>query len=569
MSDSGFERDIPPFGTDDETTLAKLLGEFPDAVTVIDGQGRIWWANRAAERLFSWSLRDAMGMSGLELVHPEDLESVLHSLVGVQGKEIGEPLEIRFSTATGWRLMELIGAPVPWLEDGAVLICARDLTERRRFEVAHNQDARFRALVQNSATLTLLVSPEGIVESVSGALTRLLGHDSELVKGQPLARIVSESDRPELDAAFECASRGASTVAPVTVTLDLLRQGGRGTVPFELAIVNLTDDPTVRGYVVSGHDVTPRAHAELELRKTLSLLTATLEATADGILVVDADGRIASFNRRFAEMWHLPTSILAKRDEATAIAFVRDQLIRPEAFVAKVDELYSDTEADSHDVLEFKDGRVFELLSKPQRVGDAVVGRVWSFRDVTERKRLEDQLSYQALHDSLTGLGNRALFQDRLQHAAARIERGHGRLAVLFLDVDNFKTINDWLGHSAGDAVLQTIAEGIVGCQRRADTAARIGGDEFGVLVEQIGHPGEAIKLAERILMATRPPLTLGANEVSATVSIGIAFDGPGISSDQLLCNADLAMYAAKARGGNRHAEFEGKMHVSDRVPVI
>jgi len=77
---------------------------------------------------------------------------------------------------------------------------------------------------------------------------------------------------------------------------------------------------------------------------------------------------------------------------------------------------------------------VFELLSKPQRVGDAVVGRVWSFRDVTERKRLEDQLSYQALHDSLTGLGNRALFQDRLQHAAARIERGHGRLAVLFLD---------------------------------------------------------------------------------------------------------------------------------------
>ena len=168
-------------------------------------------------------------------------------------------------------------------------------------------------------------------------------------------------------------------MAPVTVTLDLLRQGGRGTVPFELAIVNLTDDPTVRGYVVSGHDVTSRAHAELELRKTLSLLTATLEATADGTLVVDADGRFASFNRRFVEMWHLPTSILAMRDEATAIAFVRDQLIRPEAFVAKVDELYSDTHADSHDVLEFKDGRVFELLSKPQRVGDAVVGRVWSF----------------------------------------------------------------------------------------------------------------------------------------------------------------------------------------------
>jgi diguanylate cyclase (GGDEF)-like protein/PAS domain S-box-containing protein len=357
--------------------------------------------------------------------------------------------------------------------------------------------------------------------------------------------------------------QGASAANPVTVALRLRRHSGSETVPFELSIVNLLDDPTVGGFIISAHDITARSVAELGLRNALSLLTATLDATADGILVVDTDGRITSSNQRFTEMWRLPDALLATRDNAATVAFVLDQVTKPESFLAKLEELYSDPEAETHDTLQFKDGRVFERHSTPQRVDGTVVGRVWSFRDVTDRKRLEEELSYQAFHDSLTGLANKALFQDRLQHAVARNERTGSHLAVLFLDLDNFKTINDSLGHAAGDEMLGRVAETVVGCLRKVDTAARLGGDEFAVLVEDIEHHDDAIRLAERILATMRRPVIVGTKEVSATVSIGITFDSSGVTSDQLLSNADLAMYTAKERGKDRFEQFQSEMHTT------
>ena len=372
--------------------LAGLLVALPDAVIVLDPQGRLQWGNHAAERLFGRSLHESIGLPGLELVHPDDVELVLRSLASVQRKETGTLIEVRAKTGTGWRLLEVIGSPVDWFGDQAVLFSLRDLTERRRFEVARNEEARLRSLVQNAAAVTMLVSPTGLVDSVSGALSRVLGHDPELVEQRPLAEFVSEADRAELRGAFERARLGASASSPVTVTVRLLRHASSETVPFELSLVNLLDDPTVGRFVVSACDITARVAAELELRKTLSLLTATLESTADGILAVDTAGRISSFNRRFAEMWRLPDSILATGDGAEVVAFAMDQVASPEAFRAKVDELYANPEAESSDTLEFEDGRVFERYSRPQLVDGAAVGRVCSFRDVTERKRTEEEL---------------------------------------------------------------------------------------------------------------------------------------------------------------------------------
>jgi diguanylate cyclase (GGDEF)-like protein len=165
---------------------------------------------------------------------------------------------------------------------------------------------------------------------------------------------------------------------------------------------------------------------------------------------------------------------------------------------------------------------------------------------------------HQALHDALTGLPNRALFLDRLEHALARASRAGTDIAVLFLDLDRFKTVNDSLGHAAGDQLLCAVAERIASCMRTADTAARLGGDEFAVLLEDLASTREAVGVAERIIAALEAPVLVAGREVHVSASIGIA-TGDGDSED-LLRHADVAMYRAKAKGKGCYAMFEQGM---------
>src|ERR1700676_2371727 len=340
MSQAGLDPGPSEMLAGDVHVLVRILDELPDGVVVINAQGVLLWANRTAESLFGG--RIAVGMSSLDLFDPDDIERGLLALSTVQDKQVGSPIEIRIRTTTGWRLIELIGCPVSWLPDGAILLTVRDLTQRRQYEIVHDQDARLRSLVQNSAAITMLVSPDGCIQSASGALTRILGQDPEWVEGLPLAELVVEDDRPALAGAVERASRGASVAGPVKVLLSLVRHGNIGTLPFELAIVNLIDDPTVGGYVVTGHDVTDQQLADLRLRKALSLLKATLDATADGIMVVDTNDQIVSFNQRLTEMWMVPESLLTSGGRRKVTEFVSRQLKNPEEYVARGERLYRD-----------------------------------------------------------------------------------------------------------------------------------------------------------------------------------------------------------------------------------
>ncbi len=451
-----------------------------------------------------------------------------------------------------------------------------------------------------------------------------------------------------------------------------------------------------------------------------SLLVATLEATADGILVVDAAGKIARFNERFAQLWRIPQHILDARDDEAAIGFVLGQLRNPDDFVSKVRELYAQPDAESFDVLNFKDGRIFERYSIPQRMDGVPVGRVWSFRDVTDRANEErarglaekrarrrlarldslwrlqthedrnsdglarkilaegkralavdfaaigdafgerhtdrdepepsgaigscmaalgalvdheritvvldsshpkigdtekellsaglhdaiatacwldakkyvlvfasstarsepftqedreyvellsaylsrvlrdldqrSRIAHLAYHDSLTGMENRARFLERLGEAAALSARTNRRFAVLYVDLDRFKDVNDSAGHATGDRVLLEVARRLHKTVRQSDACARFGGDEFAVLVPEVESVSELSVLAERIGRTLGEPYRIDETDIYLSASAGIVvFPDDGDCADTLLRRADAAMYRAKEDGRNRY----------------
>jgi diguanylate cyclase (GGDEF)-like protein/PAS domain S-box-containing protein len=209
--------------------------------------------------------------------------------------------------------------------------------------------------------------------------------------------------------------------------------------------------------------------------------------------------------------------------------------------------------------------RDVEALGTNLLADDAVAGIVLNIRDVSERKSFQAELEHQAFHDTLTGLPNRALFRNRVEHALASRRRNGLPVAVLFLDIDDFKNINDGLGHAAGDEVLQEAARRLEDCMRPVDTAARFGGDEFAVLLHDVESELQSVDIAQRVMGALAAPIELDGRSVSIAASVGIAFSDQGMVSsrdaDELLSNADAAMYMAKEGGKGDYRLFQPEMH--------
>jgi PAS domain S-box-containing protein len=268
---------------------------------------------------------------------------------------------------------------------------AFDITERKEAEEALRREAALlSATLDATVDGILVVDSGGRIVHYNSRFVDLWGIPEELAQTRDEAKTLAFV----LDQLVEPAAfvKKIMTVyaKPSEVSHDVLalkdgRRIERDSLP------QVVDGKTV-GRVWSFRDITERTEAERGAEASVSLLRATLEATADGILVVDNDGRIVSFNRKFAEMWRIPEEVLASRDDKEALAFVLDQLRDPERFVRKVRELYDQPEARSYDWLEFKDGRMFERYSSPQKVGGKTVGRVWSFHDVTRMRLMEDTI---------------------------------------------------------------------------------------------------------------------------------------------------------------------------------
>jgi diguanylate cyclase (GGDEF)-like protein/PAS domain S-box-containing protein len=316
----------------------------------------------------------------------------------------------------------------------------------------------------------------------------------------------------------------------------------------------------VRGLMI---DITERKQFEMTLLERNTVLKAVQEAAADGICVMDAAGDAVSTNNRFLEMWGLSTEQLEElREKNQVMAWIASKAQNAGAFIERASTLSENNEAESRDELRLKDNRLFECYSAPAVTSEGKsFGRVWSFRDITARERFEQQLAHQAFHDPLTDLPNRSLFMDRLVHALSRSTRVARCVGVLFLDLDRFKVVNDSLGHPIGDELLVQVAERILRCTRPTDTAARFGGDEFTVLVEDIASPDEATHVASRILEGLQAPFQLAGHEVHVSASIGIALSASSADTpDELLRKADVAMYWSKNKGAGNYEVFDSQM---------
>ncbi|MGI9577895.1 MAG: sensor domain-containing protein, partial [Microthrixaceae bacterium] len=529
----------------------------PEPVVIIDDDANLVWGNAAAESLFGRSLEDSVGVNALDFVHPDDVGIAAVSITSVASKEVGSLIELRVKGADGWHVVELVGTPI----GDTVLLTLRDLTQRRRWELAGNHLDRFRVIQQNAAPPTFLLDGHGVIQSSSATLTRAFGLDQEYVEGRPLAEMLVQQDRTPMTSALEYLTAEGDDVQ-IRTELDVRVAGADGTEhPVSVTLANLLDDPTVEGIVATMHDIGRRVSAEERLQKSNSLLETTLDATAEGVLAVDREGRITSYNSRFLELWRIPEEVVATGSDERSLEHAVGSLVDPQGFLARVEELYADPDAESHDLVEFKDGRVFERDSRPQKLGAETIGRVWSFRDVTATRALQKELARQASHDSLTGLANQKLFRELVGQSLDAMDKASDRLAVLFIDLDAFKNLNDSLGHLAGDEMLVNVASRLGLCVRSQDTVARLGGDEFAILVDGVDDRIEAEEIARRVLTTLADPIRVAGRPMATTASIGIAYGQPGDTADDLLRNADLAMYVAKSNGRNRFRLYEAEMH--------
>jgi diguanylate cyclase (GGDEF)-like protein/PAS domain S-box-containing protein len=292
-----------------------------------------------------------------------------------------------------------------------------------------------------------------------------------------------------------------------------------------------------------------------------SLVMAINEASPDGILVVDDKGIIVSHNHKFVEIWRIPSQRLRGVEPDSAIGAEDDQILSTvvervkdaQPFLARVKELYDNPHLDDHCEIELKDGRTLERHSTVLRgEDDQYLGRVWFFRDVTVQKQSEAALLDLARHDPLTGMANRRFFFERANLEFARSKRYQPPLSIAMMDIDHFKKINDEFGHSAGDEVLKSFCNTSQRLLRETDLFARIGGEEFAVLLPDTGSAG-AVRVAERLRReVAEGNLLLGAGEIKFTISIGVAtLRSTDTSVEDCLQRADRAMYRAKENGRN------------------
>jgi diguanylate cyclase (GGDEF)-like protein/PAS domain S-box-containing protein len=305
------------------------------------------------------------------------------------------------------------------------------------------------------------------------------------------------------------------------------------------------------------------------LRESVQFNEAIISNAGEGIVVYDRDLNYVVWNRFMEEMTGMPASDVIGRNALELFPHIREQGLEPLLRLAVTGKDVASADIRFYIPATGRTGWTSSVYRPYRNAAGEIVGVISLIRDITSRRRAEEQVEYQALHDVLTDLGNRNLFHDHLALALAVAQRRNRIVAVFFLDLDHFKLINDSLGHNFGDNLLKAIARRLRGCVRKADTVARIGGDEFAIILQDMERNEDAADLARKIVSVVAEPIDLDGQRLHVTTSIGVSlFPHDGTDPDMLLKNADNAMYRAKAEGRNTYQLCTPEMRrwVEDRL---
>jgi diguanylate cyclase (GGDEF)-like protein/PAS domain S-box-containing protein len=438
----------------------------------------------------------------------------------------------------------------------------QDVTERKRSaEMLQNSENKYRVLFEDSADANWLMDEKGFLDCNTAAL-QMFGYSAGDRMLHP-ADISPPSQPDGTPSRTAVEQKMAAAFVNGTERFEWLHQRKNGNVfPAEVCLTALTLSGQPR-LLATVRDITERKQAEEALLFKNALLEAQAETNIDGILVVDESDHIVLADKQFGRNFEIPDELLSTRDDLIVLKHVTDKVEDPDAFIERVEYLNSHRDEKGRDELRFKNGKIFDRYSAPLVDSKGRYrGRIWYFRDITARKVAEEQIQYLAYYDALTGLPNRTLLQDRLAKALADARRQKGKVAILFLDLDRFKDINDSLGHSVGDLLLQQVAERLERWVPEQDTGARLGGDEFLIMLTHVKDVSDAAVAAERLMDAMTAEFVVQGHSIHASCSVGISvFPEHGADAETLIKNADAAMYSAKESGRENFRFFTENMN--------
>lgn len=558
-------RDAEAFAREHALNVA-ILDTAKAPIIVLTPDGRVSRFNRACEYLSGWPAEEMIGRDAIDtLVPPEDrpgVEAAIHRAL----TEGSARHENRWLHRDGSIRLLLWSLTVVEL-DGArhVVAIGTNITKQRAVEQAlRDSEHRLREIADLLTEGVYVVDGDGRVTFMNPAASEALGWSTEEAAGLPSHGTWHHTRRD--GAAYDAhdcpVHRCLTEGAVVRRHEDWFRTRSGAWLPVALTAAPIMRGGAVTGAVVAFHDISDRLAAQGRLQESELRYRTLFEGSGDGIFVVELteDGRpgvILEVNTAAAERLGYTREALRglRITDITAADSLADQ-------AETLRTLQREGEATFERVQVARDGGRVPVeirASLADYDGRRVIIAV--ARDITERKEAEERIRYLADFDQLTGLPNRAQFTRRCEEELSRAARHGHRTALLFLDLDGFKAVNDTHGHATGDDLLKVVAERLTGALRRSDIAARQGGDEFVILLPEVDGPETAETVADKLIAEVNAPVRVDGLELRVGVSIGIALaPEDGETASDLQRHADAAMYEAKAGGRNRWARFRPEM---------